>query len=177
MWQGCLMRAHHSPLQPLINTLRLRQNGRHFADDIFKCIFLNENVWIPIEISLKFVPKGPIDNIPAYVQIMAWRQTGDKPLFEPMMVRLPTYICVTRPPWVKLQRTRQSSALLCLCVGIHRWHWDGFSPQRVSNTGLVSIPWHHHPIRCHFHADPGRNAIINSNPSVLIPLIRWGLSP
>ena len=49
------------------NTLRPRQNGRHFADDIFKCIFLNENVWIPIEISLKFVPKGPVDNIPALV--------------------------------------------------------------------------------------------------------------
>ena len=42
-------------------------NGRHFADDILKCIFLNENVWIPIEISLKFVPKGPIGNIPALV--------------------------------------------------------------------------------------------------------------
>ena len=42
-------------------------NGRHFPDDIFKCIFLNENVWIPIEISLNFVPKGPIDNIPTLV--------------------------------------------------------------------------------------------------------------
>ena len=50
-----------------LNTLRPRQNGRHFADDILKCIFLNENVWIPIEFSLKFVPKGPIDNIPAFV--------------------------------------------------------------------------------------------------------------
>ena len=49
------------------NTLRLRQDGCHFADDILKCIFLNENVWIPIEISLKFVPMGPIDNIPALV--------------------------------------------------------------------------------------------------------------
>ena len=49
------------------NTLRPRQNGRHFADDILKCIFLNENVWIPIEISLKFIPKGPIDNIYALV--------------------------------------------------------------------------------------------------------------
>ena len=38
-----------------------------FADDIFKCIFLNENVWISIKISLKFVPKGPIDNILALV--------------------------------------------------------------------------------------------------------------
>ena len=55
----------------LFNTLWLRQNGRHFADDIFKCIFLNENVWILIKISLNFVPKDPINNIPALVQIMA----------------------------------------------------------------------------------------------------------
>ena len=84
-----------------VNTLRPRQNGRHFADDIFKCIFLNENVSIAIKISLKFVPKGPISNIPSLVQIMAWRRPGDKPLSEPMMARLPTHICVTRPQWVK----------------------------------------------------------------------------
>ena len=29
---------------------------------------------------------GIIDNMEALVQIMAWRWTGDKPLFEPMMV-------------------------------------------------------------------------------------------
>ena len=83
-----------------INSLRPRQNGRHFADAIFKCIFLNENVWIPIKISLKFVPKGPFNDIPALVQIMAWRRPGDKPLSEPMLVSLPTHICVTRPQWV-----------------------------------------------------------------------------
>ena len=66
------------------NTLRPRQNGRHFTDDIFKCILLNENVWIMIKISLKFVPKGPINNIPVLVQIMAWRRPGDKPLSEPI---------------------------------------------------------------------------------------------
>ena len=66
-----------------------------------KCVFLNENVWIPFQISLKFLPKGPINNIPALVQIMAWRRPGDKPLSEPMMIRLPTHICVTRPQWVK----------------------------------------------------------------------------
>ena len=48
------------------NTLRPRQNGCHFSDDIFKWIFLNENVWISINISLKFVPRGPINNIPIY---------------------------------------------------------------------------------------------------------------
>ena len=42
-----------------------RRNGRHFADDIVKYIFLNENAWILIEISLKFVSKGPVNNIPA----------------------------------------------------------------------------------------------------------------
>ena len=41
-----------------INILRPWQNGRHFADDIFKCIFMNENVWIAIGISLKFVTRG-----------------------------------------------------------------------------------------------------------------------
>ena len=70
-----------------INSLRLRQNRRHFVDDAFKCNFLNENVWIPIKIWLKFVPKGLINNIAALVQIMAWRRTGDKPLSEPMMTQ------------------------------------------------------------------------------------------
>ena len=85
-----------------LNTLRPRQNGRHFADDMFKCIFLNENVWIPIEISLKFVSRGSINNNPALFQIMAWRRPGDKPLSEPMMVSSLTQICVTRPQWVKI---------------------------------------------------------------------------
>ena len=80
-----------------VNTLRSRQNGRHFADDIFKFIFLNENVRISIKISLKLVPRGPINNIPALVQIIAWRRPGDKPLSEPMMVSLPRHICVTWP--------------------------------------------------------------------------------
>ena len=84
----------------MVNTLRPRQNGRHFAVDTFKRIFLNENVSISMEISLKFIPKGPVNNIPALVQIMAWRRPGDKPLSEPKMVRLPTRICITRPQWV-----------------------------------------------------------------------------
>ena len=82
-----------------VNTLRPRQSGHYFPDDIFKCIFLKENVWIPIKISLKFVPKSPINNIPALVQIMAWRRPDDKPLSEPMLVRLLMHICATRPQW------------------------------------------------------------------------------
>ena len=77
------------------NKLRPRQMA-----DIFKLIFLNENLLILIKISLKFVPKSPIDNFPALFQIMAWRRPGDKPLSEAMMVSLLTHICVTRPQWV-----------------------------------------------------------------------------
>ena len=83
-----------------VNSLRPRRDRRHFADDIFKCIFLNKKVRISIRISLKFVPKFRINNIPSLVKIMAWRRPGDKPLSTPMMVSLPTHICVTRPQWV-----------------------------------------------------------------------------
>ena len=105
-------------IRALINTLRPGQNGRHFSDDIFKCIFVNENVWIPIKISMRFVPKGPINNIPALVQIMAWRRPDDKPLSEPMMVSLTTHICVCRPLWVKktIYGQRQSSNYIRMSV-------------------------------------------------------------
>ena len=47
---------HYMP----VNTLRPRQNGRNFADDIFKYVSLNENLWISIPIPLKLVPEGLI---------------------------------------------------------------------------------------------------------------------
>ena len=82
-------------------------------------ILLNESVWISIEISMKFVPKGPINNIPALVQIMAWRRPGDKPLSEPMMVRLPTHICITRPQWVKEEGHFLESCTKCITRPAH----------------------------------------------------------
>ena len=57
------------------------------SDNNFKYIFLNENYKIPIRISLKFVPRSPIVNKPALVQVMAWRRTGDKPLPELMLTQ------------------------------------------------------------------------------------------
>ena len=56
------------------NTLRSRQKCRHYPDEFFKCIFVNETIWISITISLKFVPKDPINNVPALVQI--WLGAG-----------------------------------------------------------------------------------------------------
>ena len=56
------------------------------TDDIFKFIF-NESVGISITISLKFIPKGPIDCKSALVQVMAWHRTGEKPLPESMLTQ------------------------------------------------------------------------------------------
>ena len=102
------------------NILRPRQNGHYFPDDIFKCISLNENVWISIKITLKFIPKGPINNILALVQIMTWRRPGDKPLSELILVSLLMHICVTRPQWVKL--------FSCTKIIVFRlkFHWSIF---------------------------------------------------
>ena len=113
------------------NTLRPRRNEQHFADDIFKHIFFNENVWILIKISLKFVPKGPINNIPTLVQIMAWRRPGDKPLSGPMRVILLMHISVTRPQWVKFMWILfpiywiNKKATL---IQIMNWHWTSNNP-------------------------------------------------
>ena len=54
----------HESSTSRFNTLRPRQNGRHFPDDIFKCIFVNEKIGISIKISPQFMTEGPIKNIP-----------------------------------------------------------------------------------------------------------------
>ena len=97
--------VHWSAGTTLLNTLRPRQNGRHLPDDIFKCILLNAIVWIVTKMSLKFVPKSPISNIPALAQIMAWGRPSDKPLSAPMVVILLTHIWVTRPHWTVIQHS------------------------------------------------------------------------
>ena len=101
-WWLCWGRCRHFNSEWREIFLSLTHWGRgnlpHFAD--FQMHFFNENVWIQIKISLKFVLKGPINNIPALVQIMAWCRPGAKPLSEAMMVRLPTHICITRPQCV-----------------------------------------------------------------------------
>ena len=117
-----------------LNTLRPSQNGRHFSDDIFKGIFLYEYARISIKISLKFVPKGPINKIPALVQIMAWCQSGAKPLSEPMMVSLLTHICVTRPQWVKTLAIDELATQSAKPVWLHALVWQ------------ITLPCHLHTL-------------------------------
>ena len=65
--------------------LSLDKMAAILADDIFNCIFFNENDRIQIQISLKYVPRSPIDNKPAMFQVMAWHQIGHKQSPGPMM--------------------------------------------------------------------------------------------
>ena len=60
-----------STLQEPLTTLRPRQNGHHFPNDIFDCTFLNDNVYSAIKITLEVNPEGPINNTPALVQVIA----------------------------------------------------------------------------------------------------------
>ena len=116
-----------------VDELSPRWNGRHFAEDTLKCIFLNEKVRIFIKISLKFIPKGPINNIPALVQIMAWCRPGGKPLSEPMLIRLLMHMCITRPQWVK---THTCCAIILLLT----YHDQG-CPMLSSLQTIFSAQW------------------------------------
>ena len=119
MWLYCI----HEWSSPF-NTLQLRQNGCHFTDGIFKLIFFNENVWVAIKISLNFVPKCSINNIPALVQIMAWRRPGDKPLSAPMMVFLLTHIYAS----FGLNEFTHFSCGLVTPYGVKELHHHWFKP-------------------------------------------------
>ena len=85
----------HALLYITNNSFPPGQNGHHFADAVFICFFVIKRVFfILIKISLKVFHKGPIDNKPALVKIMAWRRSVDKTLFETMMVYLThAYMC------------------------------------------------------------------------------------
>ena len=92
----------------LLNSSPRGQNGRHFADVNFRCIFVNEKFCILI-------------TIPALVQIMAWRRPGDKPLSEPTMVSLLMHIWVTWPQWVKAH-TLCFTFFICHITLLHEWY-------------------------------------------------------
>ena len=61
--------------------------------------------------SLKFVTKGPINNIPALVLIMALRWPGDKPLYKQMMVNWLIHRYFTGPQWVNWQKREKGPSM------------------------------------------------------------------
>ena len=98
-------------------------------------------------ISLKFVPNGQINIISELVQIMAWRRRGDKPLSEPMMDKLLTHICITRPQWVWRHMYHQTSNISHTLVGneiVDHSDVVGASPVGAAPHDDV-IKWKHFP--------------------------------
>ena len=83
-----------------LNSFPPRSKWPPFWEKTFSNDLLEWNDRNAIQICLKLVPSGPVNNIEALIRIMAWRRPGDKPLSKPMMVSLPTHICVTWPQWV-----------------------------------------------------------------------------
>ena len=110
------------------NALRPRQNVRHFADDPFKRIFLNET--ISIKISLNFVPKGPINDIPALVQIS-----------EPVMVCLLTHICVTWPQWFNKINIQAGVSFTFINITVWDYCFDPLFLLKLLSVGRHLLTW------------------------------------
>ena len=120
------------------NTFRLRQNGRHFADDPFKCIFLNETLRILIKMSLNFVPKGPINNIPALVQILAFTDAYMRHSASMSKVVVAAHLVILKFPSDNSERVIDG-----VMVNLDLWQalwWPAGDPF------LVAVIVHHH--RC-----------------------------
>ena len=108
-------------LARLLSRIEAETNWTPFRRRHFQMKFLKWKYLIPIKISLKFVPKFRINNIPALVQTRAWCRSGDKPLSEPIMFSLLTHICVTRSQWVNARFTPISWGTWdWLMLGLHR---------------------------------------------------------
>ena len=77
-----------------------------FADGIFKCIVVNEKFYILLKISLKFIPKGPIDNNPALVQVMVCAEQATSHYLNQWWPSSLMHICGTRGRWVKSHQSK-----------------------------------------------------------------------
>ena len=127
--------GRHKGRSPCVKGV-LTFKGRDKMAAIFQTTFPNAYSWMKMyeyQNSLKFVPRAPINSVPALVRIMAWRRPGDKPLYEPMMFCLLTHICVTRPDAYHM------------CLNTNPGHTD-FRYFMSSSTKLrfIKQKWHKH---------------------------------
>ena len=129
---GSHLFCQHIEAETKWTPFRRRHFQTHFRQWIFSLI--------PIKVSLKFVHKGLINNIPASVKIMAWRQPGDKPSSEPIMVGLPTHICVTRPHVHQLSILCESPTRNGNAVGT-RIRTKSSTCSVINNANITKMIW------------------------------------
>ena len=120
-WFGALAPGHQQT-KCWLQHVMLQSDFKSIFSDAFSWM---KNVVFWYKTSLKFVPKGPVDNNPALVQMMAWRQIGDKPLSEPMLTRF---------------------------TDAYMWHWGQMS--KLTNFGcwwpVALAPRRHQQTNCWF---------------------------
>ena len=103
----------HYTLAHYLKTLRPRKNGRHFTGDIFKCIFLNENIWIPIKFHR---------NVLLRVQLATFRHYLKR--WELVYRRIYASLRLTESKWMNLRGLK----LALYYISVIK-----YSPFRVSN--------------------------------------------
>ena len=126
---------------PLYNTLKPSQNGCHFPYDAFKCTFLNENVWIWSRFHW-FVSNGSINNIPALVQIVAWRRPGDSDMYLHFEFTITSAMGILT--WASIVMTRNRPYAGCVQFMIYtRSGGPGYWKQtpRYDTTEVVASGW------------------------------------
>ena len=106
------------------------------AGDIFNGILFNENGIIPIQISLKYVPRSPIDNKSALVQVMAWRPTGDKSLPGPVITQFNEAYMRHNGRWGKFNDTKIEQALVFRYTSADKHGLSTLKTHEISSTIL-----------------------------------------
>ena len=129
-----------------INTSRLKPKNRRSPDDILKRIFLNESCIIVMKISLRFfVPRDPMNNIPAMVQIMAWHRKAASYYLKQWWLSLMTHICDTRPQWVNIyffpvaNNESYNHTFLLTKPRLSKWTMG-----RKNSQELIAVSWHYY---------------------------------
>ena len=121
---------------------------------------------------MKLVSKGPTDNIPALVQIMALCWPGDKLLSEPMMAILLMHICITLTQWVEaifhytdVIMSTMTSQITSLTIVYSTVYWGADQRKHQSSASLAFVQGIHRstvnslhkwPITCKMFADEWR---------------------
>ena len=116
--------------------------------------------------------KGPIDNIPSLVQIMALRRPGDKLLSEPMMAILLMHICITLTQWVEaifhytdVIMSTMASQVTSLTIVYSTVYWAADQRKHQSSASLAFVrgihrspvnSLHKRPVTCKMFADEWR---------------------
>ena len=151
-WQGAAV--NEIRWDWLLTHLPIDKMTANLSDDIFKYIFFDEKYSISIRISLKFVPRGLIDNRPVLVQVIAWRRTGDKPLPEQTLTQFTdACICGTWGRWINKVRIFNSCCVEYVIVK-YLISKGGNRPFSISHymSGVLSHLWSNAPVPYLFRA-------------------------